>query len=235
VPRRIDIPLGTRFGRLVVLGEVGRPSAARELQWLCQCDCGNQKVIVGSSLRRGTQSCGCLHREIARGQTPAIDIAGQRFGSLVARTRVGFHGGKRATWECLCDCGKSCRCTVQSLRRGVRAHCGCLRSNKTVPHRMRTYKLSPQDILVGLDMQRWRCPWCELPLREEELVVDHDHAHCPGPKTCGTCVRGFLHRVCNAELGILERLIQNGRAKPTATAAAYIQGRLYLQLLEQCP
>lgn len=32
--------------------------------WLCKCDCGNEKVIKGQSLRDGyTKSCGCFDRE----------------------------------------------------------------------------------------------------------------------------------------------------------------------------
>jgi len=35
--------------------------------WLCECDCGNTKILVGSSLRPGgTGSCGCLRREVTR-------------------------------------------------------------------------------------------------------------------------------------------------------------------------
>ena len=38
-------------------------------QFLCQCDCGNQKIIQKDSLMNGTISCGCLNsrgeREIA--------------------------------------------------------------------------------------------------------------------------------------------------------------------------
>lgn len=28
-------------------------------------------------------------------------------------------------------------------------------------------------------------------------VVDHDHNHCPGTYSCGSCVRGLLCRSCN--------------------------------------
>lgn len=53
-----------RFGRLVAIKCVSRDKAAR---WLCKCDCGNEKVILGTSLRNGsTKSCGCINRENAR-------------------------------------------------------------------------------------------------------------------------------------------------------------------------
>jgi beta-galactosidase/beta-glucuronidase len=54
---------GERFGRLVALGPVGRNKGGN-VRWLCQCDCGQQTVVAGGSLRNGnTQSCGCLNRE----------------------------------------------------------------------------------------------------------------------------------------------------------------------------
>lgn len=34
-------------------------------KWLCSCDCGNEKIILGSSIARGdTKSCGCLRKEV---------------------------------------------------------------------------------------------------------------------------------------------------------------------------
>ena len=55
---------GQRFGRLVVLRREGTTSY-RTAAWLCRCDCGNQRVISGSSLRKGdSKSCGCLRDEI---------------------------------------------------------------------------------------------------------------------------------------------------------------------------
>lgn len=34
-------------------------------KWLCSCDCGNQKIILGSSIARGdTKSCGCLRKKV---------------------------------------------------------------------------------------------------------------------------------------------------------------------------
>lgn len=55
-PRPIEA--GTRFGKLVVLGE-WYVEDGRTWQ-LCQCDCGEQKYILAKVLKKGTtKSCGC--------------------------------------------------------------------------------------------------------------------------------------------------------------------------------
>lgn len=55
---------GQKFGRLVAVRVCGRRS--NQLLWLCVCDCGQTKEIVGYSLRSGTsRSCGCLQKERA--------------------------------------------------------------------------------------------------------------------------------------------------------------------------
>lgn len=57
---------GQRFGKLVVVGQAGRAKDGQVL-WNCQCDCGQQRVVLGASLRRGSsESCGCIQRERAR-------------------------------------------------------------------------------------------------------------------------------------------------------------------------
>ncbi len=54
---------GQRFGRLIVLSKAEAYVDGRS-KWLCQCDCGKQKVIGLKALRSGnTQSCGCLASE----------------------------------------------------------------------------------------------------------------------------------------------------------------------------
>lgn len=63
MPRTAIDLTGQRFGRLTVLmrDRVRRGHA----YWICACDCGNEKIVMGAALRRGgTSSCGCLHREM---------------------------------------------------------------------------------------------------------------------------------------------------------------------------
>lgn len=50
---------GKRFGKLVVIKRADNDKSGNRM-WLCQCDCGTQKVIGGRHLSRGvTKSCGC--------------------------------------------------------------------------------------------------------------------------------------------------------------------------------
>ena len=55
---------GRRFGKLVVIKDNGihiTPSGKKKFLWLCQCDCGNRKVVTGKRLVEGrTKSCGCI-------------------------------------------------------------------------------------------------------------------------------------------------------------------------------
>ena len=51
--------VGQRFGNLKVISEEKRDPKYGP-RFLCQCDCGNQKVILGHSLIKGySKSCGC--------------------------------------------------------------------------------------------------------------------------------------------------------------------------------
>lgn len=55
---------GRRFGKLLVVERAEDrvlSSGVRKTQWLCKCDCGNEKKIIGESLRNhSTNSCGCI-------------------------------------------------------------------------------------------------------------------------------------------------------------------------------
>ena len=59
---------GIRFGRLTVIKRVEdyvQQNGHRTVMWLCECDCGNEIIAQGTSLKsRHTQSCGCLVKEI---------------------------------------------------------------------------------------------------------------------------------------------------------------------------
>lgn len=55
---------GQRFGNLIVLNKEKSekmPNGSTKIYWKCLCDCGNQCIVLGQSLKNGnTQSCGCI-------------------------------------------------------------------------------------------------------------------------------------------------------------------------------
>lgn len=56
---------GRRFGRFTVGTYAGKNKHGQNL-WLCKCDCGEERTVLGSDLKRGhTKSCGCLKDEIS--------------------------------------------------------------------------------------------------------------------------------------------------------------------------
>lgn len=62
---------GRKFGKLTVI-ERGRnlyfgKNAEEQPAWVCQCECGNIRLIPGERLRWGrTKSCGCAKSEYCR-------------------------------------------------------------------------------------------------------------------------------------------------------------------------
>lgn len=51
---------GQKFGKLTAKQPIFNENKKR-YDWLCQCDCGNDIIVLGSSLISGnTQSCGCI-------------------------------------------------------------------------------------------------------------------------------------------------------------------------------
>lgn len=52
---------GQKFGKLTPIQTIGKNKHGEYL-WLCECDCGKEKIVRGSALSGGyTKSCGCLY------------------------------------------------------------------------------------------------------------------------------------------------------------------------------
>jgi hypothetical protein len=110
---------GQRFARLTVLRRAPKLPKEYAPRWDCLCDCGERTIVVASSLKAGnTRSCGCLKRN-------RVDVAGRRYGRLVAIERVALTKNRSWTWRCLCDCGAEVVVSLAVLRNG-RKSCGCI-------------------------------------------------------------------------------------------------------------
>ncbi len=64
---------GKKFGKLTVIKRA--PNKNKEVYWDCYCDCGNNTIKKGKSLKNGdTKSCGCLkgNHKITHGMTGTV-------------------------------------------------------------------------------------------------------------------------------------------------------------------
>lgn len=72
---------GLVFGRLTVIAFAG-VGADYATTWLCRCECGNEKVVIGKNLTAGrTRSCGC--KQGGRSDAVQAGLRRGRFGSAV--------------------------------------------------------------------------------------------------------------------------------------------------------
>jgi hypothetical protein len=122
---------GQRFGRWLVIERVGSDSGNGAAMWKCKCDCGNERIVNGTTLRRGhSKSCGCLRKETKSNQH-TINLIGQRIDRWTVVERAGSriredgHASSEALWKCRCDCGNERIIGGSSLRSGGTKSCGC--------------------------------------------------------------------------------------------------------------
>jgi hypothetical protein len=63
-----------------------------------------------------------------------------------------------------------------------------------------TYSITPGQYAQILAAQGGVCFICQRKPVAKRLACDHDHSCCPGPVSCGRCVRGLLCRSCNRDV-----------------------------------
>lgn len=111
-----------------------------------------------------------------------VDCKAMPEGERPTTPRPAPHGGPRSR-----------RCATHHLA-WKRA-----RRTKTRDTRVRrVYGLSPEQHAELWTFQGEACICGRRPSRAPD--IDHDHACCDGPASCGRCVRGLLCRQCNREV-----------------------------------
>jgi hypothetical protein len=133
---------GDIHGRLTVI-RLAFFDRRRQAYWLCECTCGEEKEIRGSSLdgKHGTKSCGCLARELAAARLKGVTgrdsigfrhrgrevriLKGRRFGKWFVITRAPNGVRNHTRWLCECSCEKRTRRVVDgsSLIEGASTSC----------------------------------------------------------------------------------------------------------------
>lgn len=115
---------GQKFGKLTVVERTANNKKGNTM-WLCNCDCGNTKEVLGYDLTHGrTVSCGCLHT--GKPSHKRIDLIGKRFGKLTVLSLCEEKSNNGIlVWECKCDCGNTIYVRGGNLKNGHTKSCGC--------------------------------------------------------------------------------------------------------------
>lgn len=89
------------------------------------------------------------------------------------------------------------RCTTHD--RAIRK---ARRARSRAQHVERTYSITEEQYQALYEAQGGCCALCRRAkgTGSKRLAVDHDHACCPGPVSCGKCVRGLLCSHCNSKV-----------------------------------
>ncbi len=130
---------GDQFGKLTVIESAGNNT------WLCQCECGNQKILSFRSLvYQNVRSCGCL-----RGRKETLVISpGMRFGKLTV-LRKGDRINRNLVWICKCDCGNEKAIYQSNLQNGKTRSCGCSQYIRTLPEGEDDDTLDEEEVSLG--------------------------------------------------------------------------------------
>ena len=187
--------LGKQFGRLTVIEQVEAPQAnSREAWYRCQCQCGNSVVVRGTSLRKGiTQSCGCLHSELASRRNleyaaKHYDLTGKRFHRLTVESLLPLRHHGQQVWRCRCECGNIHDVATHNLLTGTVKSCGCLPTN--VPIDLSGRRFGQLTVLELTNERKsnggavWKCR-CDC---GTELSVSESNLKRGATVSCG-CVR----------------------------------------------
>lgn len=114
---------GQHYGRWTVLYRV--PNKNGNTYWHCRCDCGTEKDVNASNLRRGlTTSCGCYRDEQISKATPKKQKysikPGDKFNQLTVLKELD-----NGMILCRCDCGNEVEVYRTHLASGHKKTCGC--------------------------------------------------------------------------------------------------------------
>jgi hypothetical protein len=170
---------GQRFGRLIVLEDVGR-TKNRKVIWRCQCDCGSTVEVESRSLQSGkTQSCGCYKRE-QTSKRSRIDLTGQVFGRLTVLEDVGRTKPGQVIWRCLCECGNTVDIIAGHLQSGNTQSCGCLHKEQMVFRQSGENNWNWKGGITSLNQMIRNCvqytEWRTLVFQRDNFTCSHCNA-----------------------------------------------------------
>lgn len=121
---------GQRREKLLVIKQLDERTHDGQVQWLCKCDCGNDRVVTTRQFNHNKPtSCGCWKKP-----REYPDKTGEQYGKLTVikkSKKIRTKSGKiKVMWECLCDCGNTILIDTSSWNSRAYYSCGCWKSNQ---------------------------------------------------------------------------------------------------------
>lgn len=137
--------VGQVYGKLTVIRRSTKTDGKQG--WLCQCECGNTKILDGKFLninKTKLLSCGCSINWA--NEHNRLKLEDQRFGKLIVKKYD--HVLKK--YHCLCDCGNKTIVSSKKLRKGHTVSCGCYRKQVAGNNSFRYTDSSFHDTVTSL-------------------------------------------------------------------------------------
>lgn len=121
-----------RFGRLTVLGDVGKRTGKGRVLWHCLCECGRVTFVRGDHLKNEEiRSCGCLNEE--KNHKRFKDLTNTETDNFKVIDRA-YSKNQRVYWNCICKhCGNHIELHSNQIERY--SSCGC-KHNRSSKERM---------------------------------------------------------------------------------------------------
>lgn len=122
---------GLIFDKLTVLERIDNKNN-KEINWLCQCECGNTCIRTTYQLRNKAHfhSCGCYTKEQAKTINPGYNLINKKFNFLTVKELLPERNNRGdKLWRCQCDCGNKTIVSSYHLINGEVASCGCIKQS----------------------------------------------------------------------------------------------------------
>lgn len=113
---------GLKYGKLTFIKFVDIYEKGRDARWLCRCDCGGEKILRASHVKRlKPKSCGkCRY----------IGYEGKKYNRITLIHFVKKNKYSEQMWLCKCDCGVEKIMKIYNVITGNSKSCGCLTNEK---------------------------------------------------------------------------------------------------------
>ena len=111
---------GNKYGRLTVLGDVGKRTGRGKIH--CLCECGRVTFVRADHLKNGSVvSCGCLNKE--KKHERFKDLTNTETDNFKVIDRA-YSKNQRVYWNCICKhCGNHIELQSNQIERY--SSCGC--------------------------------------------------------------------------------------------------------------